>query len=110
MEKEQDFENMVIDLNSLGGEAINENMIKVFAAWMQYLLEKMFKGTSVPVRVQGNRIQIMRFTDALTKEKLFMNAIKKYGLDDPMVFKRRHQLKHSIAKFEKETGINWPLK
>lgn len=110
MNNNQDFETMVFDLNSLAGETINENMMKVFAAWIQYLLEKMYHGTKIPVRVQGDKIQIMRFTHAMTSEKLYMNAIKKYGLDNPMTYGRRNQLKHAIAKFEKETGINWPLK
>ena len=41
---EQDFDNFVFDFNSIEDGTLNENMMKVFGAWIQYLLEKMFKG------------------------------------------------------------------
>ena len=106
----QDFDNFVFDFNSLEEGTLNENMMNVFGAWIQYLLEKMFKGAKIPVRVRGDKIQVMRFTNALVHEKRYMNAIKKYGLDNPMTYKSRLRLDKAIQKFEKEVGINWPLK
>ena len=84
--------------------------LKVFGAWIQYLLEKMFKGTRVPVRVVGNRIQVDRFTSALIGEKKYMDSIRRNGLDSPMTYKQRAKLNRSIERFEQETGISWPLK
>ena len=107
---EQEFENFVFDFNSVENGELNENMMNVFGAWIQYLLEKMFKGAKVPVRVRGDKIQMMRFSNALIHEKRYLNAIKKYGLDNPMTYRSRHKLDVSIARFEKEVGINWPLK
>ena len=107
---EQEFENFVFDFNSVENGELNENMMNVFGAWIQYLLEKMFKGAKVPVRVRGDKIQVMRFSNALIHEKRYLNAIKKYGLDNPMTYRSRHKLDVSIARFEKEVGINWPLK
>ena len=98
---EQDFDNFVFDFNSIEDGTLNENMMKVFGAWIQYLLEKMFKGAKIPVR---------RFSNALVHEKRYMNAIKKYGLDSPMTYKSRHRLDVAIKRFEKEVGITWPLK
>ena len=74
------------------------------------MLEKMFKGTRVPVRVVGNRIQVDRFTSALIGEKKYMDSIRRNGLDSPMTYKQRAKLNRSIERFEQETGISWPLK
>ena len=104
-----DFENDVLDLNEFKSEQLNENILHVFAAWIEYLLSKMFKGRRVPVRVRGNRIEIERFTDALVNEKKYMDFIRKYGLDDPMTYKQKAKLEIAIKRFEREAGINWPI-
>jgi hypothetical protein len=83
-----DFENDVLDLTQFRGKQLNENILHVFAAWIEYLLSKMFKGRRVPVRVKGN----------------------KYGLDDPMTYKQKAKLQVAINRFEREAGINWPIK
>tara|TARA_R110002020_G_scaffold82448_2_gene204096 strand:+ start:123 stop:452 length:330 start_codon:yes stop_codon:yes gene_type:complete len=106
-----DFENEVLDLTALQEEQqLNENILNVFAAWIQYLLSKMYKGRQIPVRVRGNRIEVSRFTDALVNEKRYMDYIKKYGLDDPMTYKQKATLDVAIRRFEKEAKINWPIK
>ncbi len=106
-----DFENEVLDLTALREEQqLNENILNVFAAWVQYLLSKMYKGRRIPVRVKGNRIEVERFTDALVNEKRYMDLIKKYGLDDPMTYKQKSKLDVAIKRFEKEAKINWPIR
>jgi len=105
-----DFENDVLDLTQFRGKQLNENILHVFAAWIEYLLSKMFKGRRVPVRVKGNRIEVERFTDALVNEKRYLDFIKKYGLDDPMTYKQKAKLQVAINRLEREAGINWPIK
>lgn len=106
-----DFENKVLDFDALREEQqLNENILNVFAAWIQYLLSKMYKGRRIPVRVRGNRIEVERFTDALVNEKRYMDYIKKYGLDNPMTYKQKATLDVAIRRFEKEAKINWPIK
>ena len=105
-----DFENKVLDLESIKEGQLNENILHVFAAWIEYLLSKMFKGRRIPVRVRGNKIEVERFTDALVNEKRYMNFIKKYGLDDPMTYKQKAKLDVAIKRFEREAGINWPIR
>ena len=104
-----DFENEILDLNEFKGDELNENILHVFAAWIEYLLSKMFKGRRIPVRVRGNKIEIERFTDALVNEKRYMDYIKKYGLDDPMTYNQKAKLNLAIKRFEREAGINWPI-
>ena len=106
-----DFENEVLDFDALREEQqLNENILNVFAAWIQYLLSKMYKGRRIPVRVRGNRIELQRFPEALVNEKTYMDYIKKYGLDDPMTYKQKATLDVAIRRFEKEAKINWPIK
>jgi len=107
----QDFDDdFVFDLSVGRKKQLNENILKVFAAWLEYLLSKMFKGRRIPVKVIGNKLEVTRFTDALVNEKRYMNYIKKYGLDDPMTYKQKARLDIAIKKFEREAGINWPIR
>lgn len=112
MEKltEEQLESYVFDLGVARKGQLDENILHVLAAWIEYLLSKMFKGRRIPVRVRGNRIEVERFTDALVNEKRYMNYIKKYGLDDPMTYKQRGKLDVAIRRFEREAGINWPIR
>jgi hypothetical protein len=107
---EQELEEIVFDLGAARKGTLNENILHVFAAWIQYLLSKMFKGRKVPVKVRGNRIEISAFTDALVNEKRYMDYIKKYGLDDPMTYKQKGKLDLAIRQFEREAKINWPIR
>ena len=107
---EDQLEEMVFDLGAARKGQLNENILHVFAAWIEYLLAKMYKGRRIPVKVRGNRIEVQRFTDALVNEKRYMDYIKKYGLDDPMTYKQKTKLNIAIRRFEKEAKINGPLK
>ncbi len=106
----EDFDNKVLDLEEYKNNQLNENILHVFAAWIEYLLSKMFKGRRIPVRVRGNRLEVERFTDALVNEKRYMDFIRKYGLDDPMTYKQKAKLDVAIKRFEREAGINWPIR
>ena len=107
---EEQLKEIIFDLGSARKGQLNENILHIFAAWIQYLLSKMFKGRRIPVRVRGNKIEVERFTDALVNEKRYMDYIKKYGLDDPMTYKQKSKLNVAIKRFEREAQINWPIK
>jgi hypothetical protein len=107
---EEQLEELVFDLGSARKGDLNENILHVFAAWIQYLLSKMYKGRRIPVRVRGNKIEVERFSDALVNEKRYMNYIKKYGLDNPMTYSQKSKLDVAIKRFEREAGIAWPIR
>ena len=94
---EDQLEEMVFDLGAARKGQLNENILHVFAAWIEYLLAKMYKGRRIPGKVRGNRIEVQRFTDALVNEKRYMDYIKKYGLDDPMTYKQKTKLNIASA-------------
>ena len=77
---EDQLKELVFDLGAARKGQLDENILHVFAAWIEYLLSKMYKGRRIPVKVRGNRIEVQRFTDALVNEKRYMDYIKKYGL------------------------------
>ena len=107
---EFDFENQVLNLEDFKDSTLNENILNVFAAWIEYLLSKMYKGRRIPVRVRGNRIEVASFTDALVNEKRYMDYIKKYGLDNPMTYSQKAKLDVAIKRFEREAKIAWPIR
>ena len=107
---EDQLKELVVDLGAARKGQLDENILHVFAAWIEYLLSKMYKGRRIPVKVRGNRIEVQRFTDALVNEKRYMDYIKKYGLDDPMTYKQKSKLDIAIKRFEREARINWPIK
>tara|TARA_R110000824_G_scaffold14263_1_gene60853 strand:+ start:7834 stop:8166 length:333 start_codon:yes stop_codon:yes gene_type:complete len=107
---EEQLGEMVFDLGAARKDELNENILHVFAAWIEYLLSKMYKGRRIPVRVRGNKIEVERFTDALVNEKRYMDYIKKYGLDNPMTYNQKSKLDVAIKRFEREARINWPIR
>ncbi len=107
---EEQLKEIIFDLGSARKGQLNENILHIFAAWIQYLLSKMFKGRRIPVRVRGNKIEVERFTDALVNEKRYMDYIKKYGLDNPMTYGQKSKLDVAIKRFEREAGIQWPIR
>ena len=110
MLNEEQMEQIIFDLGAARKGQLNENILHVFAAWIEYLLSKMYKGRRIPVRVRGNRIEVERFTDALVNEKRYMDYIKKYGLDNPMTYNQKAKLDVAIRRFEREAGIQWPIR
>ena len=110
MLSEDQLKDYVFDLGTARRGEINENILYVFAAWIEYLLAKMYKGRRIPVEVRGNKLEVTRFTDALVNEKRYMDYIKKYGLDDPMTYKQKAKLDVAIKRFEREAKINWPIR
>ena len=76
---EDPLKELVFDLGAARKGQLDENILHVFAAWIEYLLSKMYKGRRIPVKVRGNRIEVQRFTDALVNEKRYMDYIKKYA-------------------------------
>tara|TARA_R110000744_G_scaffold231606_1_gene349752 strand:+ start:257 stop:643 length:387 start_codon:yes stop_codon:yes gene_type:complete len=107
---EEQLGEMVFDLGAGRKDQLDENILHVFAAWIEYLLSKMYKGRRIPVRVRGNKIEVERFTDALVNEKRYMDYIKKYGLDNPMTYNQKSKLDVAIKRFEREAHINWPIR
>ena len=60
--------------------------------------------------VTGKKTDVKSFAAALASEKAYMDSYLKHGLNDPRVLSNRYSLDRAIERFERETGIKWPLK
>ena len=105
-----------IDLENLKGDLIQEagTAVTRMASDIKWLLYHMTGPSSnlFPggVRITGNRGDVESFSKVMGKEKRYMDAYLKYGLNDPRVLNNRAKLEKAIYDFEKSTGIKWPLK
>ena len=55
---EDQLKELVFDLGAARKGQLDENILHVFAAWIEYLLSKMYKGRRIPVKFRGNRIEV----------------------------------------------------
>tara|TARA_R110000824_G_scaffold123214_3_gene280762 strand:- start:358 stop:693 length:336 start_codon:yes stop_codon:yes gene_type:complete len=105
-----------IDLESLKGDLIQEagTAVTRMASDIKWLLYHMTGPSSnlFPggVHITGNRDDVESFSKVMGKEKRYMDAYLKYGLNDSRVLNNRAKLEKAIYDFEKSTGIKWPLK
>ena len=112
----------VIDLNQK--DKLNEfNWLKAFGSGVKTILAAMFgadkvknplqettgEGT-VPIQIRGTPDQVRTFASVLGKEKDYMSAWRKYGLDDARTYRSKGKLDVAIDKFQRTTGIQWPFK
>ena len=100
----------VLDLNKLKSNRLDEGMLRVFGAWIEYYLKGLFGLWGTNLSVKGSKSDIESFSRALNGEARYMNAIRKYGLDHPTTIKNKAKLGNAVKGFERETGIKWPFK
>lgn len=101
-----------VNLNIMNEKQLDEffNPLKMFGGAVKLILSQMFGGSSVPVNIRGSSTQVKNFTKALAGEKKYVQTAAKYGLDNPRTYKDKFKLKGAIKKFERSTGLKWPVK
>ena len=102
-----DLVNQKIDLGINRKNQLNESWLAMFGGWLEWVL----KGAGVgKFDVTGTRAEVDSFLGALGGEQKYLDAVTKYGLNDPHTFQNKLNLMDAIGKFESETGIRWPIK
>jgi len=105
-------EKIVIDLNE--AKMLNESWSLIrFGAKVKQALYYMFAPSGVSFGqfyLKGAPGDIQAFTAVLASEKRYMDSYLKNGLNSPQVLNNRYALEKAVQKFERETGIKWPLK
>ena len=99
-----------IDLGINRRGQLNESWLITFGWAVKSLLKHMFGGTAIPTTIRGTHSEIKTFANTLNKERRFIDAFQKYGLDDPITHKSKYRLKQAVGKFEDTTGLQWPFK
>mgnify|MGYP001181153220 CR=1 FL=1 len=89
---------------------IDEGFMTIEATKLKLLMNALFTGSYFPVQVRGNPMQIDRFTRALAAEKDYVAAFNNYGLNNPATYRSRYKLDSAVRKFERDTGLVWPIK
>tara|TARA_Y100000593_G_scaffold4019_1_gene7931 strand:- start:62863 stop:63204 length:342 start_codon:yes stop_codon:yes gene_type:complete len=108
MDKEQQT---TINLNAHADGQLNESFLKMFGSFVKTAMRYVFgDDVAIPVNVKGTKRQIGDFAKVLGKEKRYLQAYQKYGLDNPMTHRNRASLNSAIKNFERSTKIKWPFK
>tara|TARA_Y100001938_G_scaffold140354_1_gene208419 strand:- start:1012 stop:1338 length:327 start_codon:yes stop_codon:yes gene_type:complete len=84
-----------------------------FGAKVKKMLYNMFSEPGESMRtfyIKGKKPDVVSFGAVLASEKKYMDSYLEHGLNDPKVLKNRYSLDRAVEKFERETGIKWPLK
>ena len=103
-----------IDLEELKKNQINESFLSMFGSSIKLILDRMF-GSPQPYggswyKIKGSRRDVTSFARTLGNEKKYLEAVEKYGLDNPNTFKSKRALDKAVVGFEKDTGLKWPFK
>tara|TARA_R110000824_G_scaffold175520_7_gene354043 strand:+ start:6804 stop:7130 length:327 start_codon:yes stop_codon:yes gene_type:complete len=100
-----------INLNHQSAATINESVYSTFSNDVYFLMQSLYNGRAPDLKISlsGNQGQIMSFFTALQREKRYMDAFNKHGLNDAQTMSSRYQLEDAVRKFEFETGLRWPF-
>ena len=108
--KEEKVVEIVINFDEAREQGLNESWLRMFGSWTKTILDAMFRGVSMPMKVVGSRADVESFARAVGREKNHLEAITRYGLNDRRTYQSKSLLDSSIKKFENTTGITWPFR
>ena len=103
------------DFDKLGegsenSKTLAENYYAQLGAQVKTILNAMFGGVFVPVKIRGTESEVAAFTNTLSKEKKYIESYIKNGLDNPQTYKSKSILDNAVNSFERTTGLKWPFK
>ena len=102
---------MTINLNAHADGQLNESFLKAFGSFVKVAMRYVFgDNVAVPVNVKGTKRQISDFAQVLGREKRYLQAYQRYGLDNPLTHRNRASLNSAVRNFERSTKIKWPFK
>ena len=101
----------VIDFTELRKNKLDESFLRIFGNVTKWLLKRMFgEEVHIPGSVRGTQSEVDSFAKALGSEKRYLDAYKKYGLNDPRTHRSKGALRGAVDKFTRTTGLKWPFK
>lgn len=106
-----DLTPIILDLDELKGGKLEEfNVLGQMGSAIKLIMQQMFGGSAIPVTVRGSRGDVRSFAKTIGREKRYMDAYRKYGLNDPRTYKSRFKLNKAVRDFERRTSLKWPFK
>ena len=98
-------------MDALKSGKIDEfNVLQQMGSAVKLIMRQMFGGSAIPVSVRGSRSDVKSFAKTVGREKRYMSAYKKFGLNDPRTYKSKFKLNKSVRDFERKTKLKWPFK
>jgi len=110
MLQEDSLRPRVLNLNDFKKQNLDEGMLGMFGAWIEYALKGIFGGWGSNLKIVGSKRDVESFARTLSGEARYIEAAKRYGLDHPTTYKNKSSLDVAVRNFEKDTGIKWPFK
>jgi len=124
--QEEVLTDTVIDLGTARRGEIDESFLVQFGSMIKMIMKRMFGSEKKsfmqyvdpsfggsyqsPIKIRGTKSEINSFANVLSGEKDYMSALKEYGLMDPKTYDSKYKLDRAVHRFEKKTGLKWPLK
>ena len=105
--EETELVTQVLDLNA---QDVNEITLAMQGNLIKTIMGSMFGDYNLPVEIRGSPAQLGAFAAVLGKEKAYMEAFSKYGLDNANTYRNRANLDAAVRKFENVTRLKWPFK
>ena len=106
-----DLTPIILDLDELKGGKLEEfNVLGQMGSAIKLIMQQMFGGSAIPVTVRGSRGDVKSFAKTIGREKRYMDAYRKHGLNDPRTYKSRFKLNKAVRDFERRTRLKWPFK
>lgn len=102
------MEDNIIEIN-VSPETIDESFLSMFGGAVKGILRGMFGGAMPNVKIRGKKSDVKSFANTLQSEKSYMDSYIKYGLNSPRTYRNKGKLESAISKFERKTGLKWPL-
>lgn len=100
---------IVVDLGTARKKEVNESFLAAFGFAIKKILERMFGVSKVPISVKGSPAEVRSFAKTLSREKRYIDAYSKFGLDNPRTYKSKFRLDQAVSQFERRTGLKWPF-
>ncbi len=107
---EDEIKTINIDLGLARNGKLDESSLAILGANIKWMLGAMFGGSALPVNITGTRQEVRSFSNAMSREKKYIETAAKYGLDNPRTYKNKFKLRKAVDSFQRTTGLKWPFK
>jgi len=99
---------IVIDLG-VAKDQINESYLTQFGTAIELLLKRMFGLNNLDFMLRGPKNSVDQLIRTMGKERKYARALKLSGLTDSKTRMHKQSLQSAVSKFEKLSGIKWPI-
>jgi hypothetical protein len=88
---------------------VKQTNIRKFGTAVKKIMDAVFRGKEIPVKIIGTPAEVDSFIEALKRENQYIKTARKYGLDDHRTYKLKYKLQSAVSRFERDTDLKWPL-